>query len=321
MLSSRAARTLTGVLLVVAILAGPAWARRRYLTPTSAEDFQKLLAQLTPQAENYAQAPGDASPAPSPIMRNVQYTLRSAEQLRRALRTKLKDPQAELYLIYQLLQPLPMAGDDLLAKLRPTLTELLQRCRYQSMPTWPRATLQLLKRPRKPLPGHLAQAREKRRQAALAQKRTTEQAIVKQNRLANALEKLLKSLLVLTGDEEASQAMLDRLSREIQRRWCTYRDTLEAIRKQAVHMKKDQAEKYYDHILRLARQVPRQRHYADPTQPIYRDDGNSSFRSQRLHFAADALRVVNLLATSARQPAVLLPGEKPPKRRPHGRRR
>ncbi|OPX24278.1 MAG: hypothetical protein B1H04_02420 [Planctomycetales bacterium 4484_123] len=316
---SRASRTFLAAMLAVAISAAPAFARRRYLTPTTAEDFQKLLAQLVPEAENYAQAPGDAAPAPSGVMRNVQYTLASAGQLRQALRTKLKDPQAQLYLAYQLLQPLPMAGDDLLLKLRPTLTDMLQRCQYQSMPTWPRATIQLLKQPRKRLPRHLAQLREKRRRAALAQKRTAEQAIVKQNRMANALEKLLKSLLVLMGDEKASQAMLERLSSEVRRRWCTYRYTLEAVRNQAVHMKQDQAKSYYDHILRLAREASGQRHYADPTQPEYRDDGNSSFRSQRLHFAAEALKVVNLLATAARQPAVLLPGEKPPKKK-HRRR-
>ncbi|KKL86505.1 hypothetical protein LCGC14_1944080, partial [marine sediment metagenome] len=100
----------------------------------------------------------------------------------------------------------------------------------------------------------------------------------------------------------------------------TYTTTLSAVKAQAVHMKAKQAKTYYDRILAVARKHPKARPYADPTKPKYSSTANSSFQSRKRHFAAEALRIVNLLATAAKEPAVIVPGQKPPGRKKKKRR-
>lgn len=305
------------VLLAAVVVVGgsAAAAKKPYRILTSAEDFDKLLAQLTAQGEAYAQAPGDAAPPPAKAMAGVEYSLESVEHLQKAFKATGKDALADLYVAHQLLQPMHKAGDELLRKFQPVMDRLLARCRYKPMPQWPRAMLADLNPP-KSLPKPAQQARMKRRGEALAKKRAAEQAVVKHNRMVNALEATLKELMVLTGDEKADQALLDQFDREVEQRWCTFEVTLSAVRKQAVRMKQAQAKRYYDRILQRAQRVRGQRDYADPTRPRYSDKDNSSFDTRRRYFAAEALKVVNLVATSAKAPAVIVPGEKPPVRKP-----
>jgi hypothetical protein len=304
----------------IGLSAAHARARKTYTTPTSAEDFEKLLSPLTEQARAYAARPGDAAPPPSRVMTSVQYSIRSVGPLQKALKARHKDPLVEMYVARELLQPLHMAGDDLLRKLRPAMVDLLDRCLYQPMPKWPKAMLKTLKPPRQKAPRHVEQARRQRRDAALARKRAVEQAAVKHNRMANALEKTLKSLLVLMADEKADKAVLDRLRAEMGMKWTTYAHTLHAVRGQAVRMKKAQARQYYDTVLDIVRRHPRPREHADPTRPKYSDTANSSFESRRHDFPTEALKVVNLLATAAEEPAVIVTPDKKP-RKPRDRRR
>ncbi|KPK79055.1 MAG: hypothetical protein AMJ81_13835, partial [Phycisphaerae bacterium SM23_33] len=275
----------------------------------------KILAQLTAEAEAYVQAGGDGGPGPSKAVESVEYSAASVERLQGALRFKHKDPLAELYVAYQLLQPLYQAGNELLRKFQPMMNELLGRCRYEAMPNWPRQMLSDLNVPEK-LPKLEQKLRMQRRDAALAKKRAAEQAVVKRNRTVNALEKTLKELMVLMADEKADDAVLERLAEEVKQRWTTFEVTLSALREQAVDMKQPQAKKYYHRMIQQARQIPGQKEYADPARPKYSDKENSSFHSKRMYFAKEAVLVVNVLAVSAREPAVIIPGEKPPGRKP-----
>jgi len=317
MLSGAARGLLTAALLAAA--ASPAVARKDYEKPTSAEDFKKILTALAAEAEAYAQRPGDAAPTPGKLLEDVMYVPESAGQLDKALQATHKDPLAQLHVAWQLLQPLHMAGNDLLRKLRPTLTKLLDQCTYKTMPTWPTRMLLELKPPPRQLGRDEARRRAKARTAHQAKKHATEYALVKHNRMANALEKTIKSLLVLMADEKADEALLERLGREVDLDWITFEYTLEAVRDQAVHMKKDRAKLYYDRLLAQARKVPRKKAYADPTRALYSETENSTFHTEQKWFALDDLKVVNLLATSAREPAVILPKE-PGKRPRRGKR-
>lgn len=310
------------LVLLTGLLAGagaaPA-AKKAYRTVTGEADFEKLLGQLTAEAQAYAESGGDGAPAASAATAGVEYSLESVKPLQEAFSAKQKDPLANLYVAYQLLQPMYKAGNELLRKFQPTMNQLLDRCRYKSMPKWPRQMLSDLNPPAK-LPRHLQQARLKRRNEALARKRSAEQAVVKHNRMVHALNTTLKELMVLMGEQKADEALLDQFEREVKLRWSTFEVTLSAVRKQAVHMKQPQAKRYYRRMLDEARRVRGQKQYADPASPRYSDKENSSFRSERKHFAAEALKVVNLVATSAREPAVIVPGEKPPAKKPRKQR-
>jgi len=310
--------------IVVGLAAGGAAAKKQYTTAASAEDFEKILAPLNQQGQAYAARGGDAGPAPSRQMETIQYSDASAKELNKALRTRSRDPLADMYVAWQLLQPLHMAGNELLVQLRPAMVELLGMCQYQKMPEWPRSMLDTLAPSRRKAPPSIERLRQQRRDAALAKKRQAEQAVVKNNRMAHALEETLKSLLVLMGDEEADKAMLDRFRSEVDMKWTTYAHTLDAVRGQAVHMKKDQAKLYYDALLDVVGEHPAPSEHADPTRPSYSDTANSSFQTKRLDLPTETLKVVNLLATASGEPAVIVkPGKKPPRRGrdPRGRRR
>ncbi|HET6427142.1 MAG TPA: hypothetical protein VFJ30_01945 [Phycisphaerae bacterium] len=302
--------------IAFALAAAGAAAKKQYATPVSAEDFEKLLQPLAEQAEAYAKQGGDPAPTPGKEMASIQYSVQSGAQLAKALQARHKDPLAEMHIAWQLLQPLSMAGDELLVRLRPAMVELLGRCEYQPMPDWPASILQTLAPDRKDTPKNLVELRRQRREAALAQKRNAERAIVKHNRMAQALEQTLKSLLVLMGDEKADQALLARFRSEVQMKWTTYAHTLQAIRGQAVRMKKEQAKVYYDALLDVVREHPKPREHADPTRPAYSDTGNSTFETRPHDVPAETLKVVNLLATSAREPAVIVAPDKRPPRKP-----
>ncbi len=312
----RFARRLLAAALATTAAAATAHAGKGLQTLSAPEEFRKLVEALQGEAEKFAQADSDQPPAAHPAVTKVQYDPAAVEPLERALLTEHKLPLARLYLVYQLLQPLDNAGDEQLAKLRGPLLKVFVLCKYQRMPTWPSSKLQKLILPERQMSKLERQRREEEKRKFLEEKLAKERAVVRHNRTAHAIGKALKALLIRMRQKQADEVLLARLAEEDDDRWSIYQTTLDGIRAEAVYMPQPQAKRYYDGLLKLYRQNKQKRRYHDPTNPNYSDKENSSFHSREGWFAQESAGVINLVSTSAREPAVIVPGEREPPRRP-----
>jgi hypothetical protein len=310
------------ILLLAALAAAPTagQSRKQASVPTTVEEFDRLVEGLAVEADAFASSKDDKGPQPSPTVATVRYSEQSVTDLGAALKAAHGQPPSNLFVLYQLTLPLLSAGDETLRKVRPELTSLLQQhCRYKPMPTLTASQAADLKS------GEGANLQAKARaDKARREKESAERAVVKCNRAVAALEANLKMLLIMTGEDEADEPLLARLAKEEADRLVTYKGTLDAIKDEVVRMSQERAKLYYDRLRALAEKVGvRRRGYRDPATPEYNPAGNSAFKAEACTFAVDVLKVVNLLATAAKEPAVNIPGVKPPRNtgRPRGRGR
>ncbi|KKK88948.1 hypothetical protein LCGC14_2738040, partial [marine sediment metagenome] len=80
--------SILAVIIVVGLTVPAAQAKKTYTTPTSAEDFEKIVTQLSAEAAAYAKREDDGTPPPSRALLGVQYVAGSAAELAKALKTK-----------------------------------------------------------------------------------------------------------------------------------------------------------------------------------------------------------------------------------------
>ena len=298
------------VVLLVCACFCPGAPKEPMQVPTTVEALAKIVQQLKGEAEAFAKGGDDKAPKVSKVVKRLQYSRESAQLLVEALKGKYGDPLTELYVIYQLLQPLKMAGNETIRPAKTALLNLLnRRCRYERMPRWPRAKLAILNPPPN-LPADELIKRMQKVHQLRREKTTAERPIIKRNRVVRAVETTVKRLLAMLGDASADEALLKRLAFEETHRLTTYEDTLAAIKAQAEHMKQPRAKRIYEQLKAMAYQVGRKKHYLDPTSPKYSLTGNSGFDSKPLYFAVSTLQVVNIVATFAKQPAVPIPDVK-----------
>jgi len=313
-------RRLTAILIVTivpAILASPAAAQRtkKFTLAKTEEDFEKIVAGLTEAAEAYAESDTDKAPELAEAIRSVYYDPKASEHIGEALMPDHKDPVVRLYLAYHVMQPLDKASDKQLLKLKSPLLKLFSLCKYKRMPIWPQYKLQRLTIPKR----RMSQAERRRREDAkrefLAEKQAKERAVTKHNRLVDAMQRTLKLLLIRMGDEQADKIMVTRLGEEEDSRWTTFQTTLAGIQNDAIDMNQAQAKRYYNGMLQLFRRSKQQREYYDPTKPKYSSTANSQFHKQKNWFARETAKVINIVSTIAREPAILVPGDKKPGKR------
>ncbi len=278
----------------------------------TAEDFAPILAALKTEAAAFTKAAGDEGPTASEALANVRYTLAATGELAKALKGGRPVPLERLYIAYQLAAPLKMAGDDVLRKLRPALAKLhADHCKYKPMPRWPAPMLQRLAAA---ADEDAPEARRKLAAKDRKKKNAAEQAVIKHNRTVAALEDVIKDLMAMMSDDEADEFLLDRLKHEQAKRLAAYKVTLATIKVQAVSMRAERAKGLYDKLRVIAADAgePRTRRYAELRTPAYAPAANSSFKQVKGNFVAETLQVVNHLATTAKQPAVKVPGQKKP---------
>lgn len=284
-------------------------------TPTTDAAFEEIVGELKTQAETFAEADDDKAPSQSEAVAKTRYSPESSAPLLKTLKALSGKPPEKLYITHQLLGPLTKASDETIRPLVPVLIGILDKnCVYKPMPKWPKSMLDKLKPSKKD-----SLERENLRIATLAKKTSAEQKIVKHNKTVRALEKTIKQLLVLIDDPKADEALLQKIAHEHKRRRATFEDTLSIIKSEAGQMEDDRAKKFYDRFKTMAFSDNKLRKYSSPTSPAYETEKNSSFASVKINFTVSAIEVINVLATSANQPAVKIPETKPPKKRPRPR--
>lgn len=302
---------LSATMLALAFAAAPAARKPSLETPKTREDFDKIVEALKPQAKAFAEGRGDNAPTVSDVVKKLQYMPDSTIALSKALQGRHGKPMEQMYVVYQLTQPLKMAGDKTLRRAKPALVRLLkQHSTYKQLPRWPSATLRRLVPPAN-LPADKLAKEMPKLQKVRQDKLAAERPPVKHNRLVNALEVTLKTLLIMVGEKQVDDLLLERLVQEEASRMATCYTTLSVIKNRALKMKQEQAKIYYKALRELADKVGAvKKHYVYPTRPRYSLTGNSSFESAHSYFIITALQTVNLVATAAKEPAVNVPTEK-----------
>ena len=302
---------LSATILALVFAAAPAARKPSLETPKSSGDFGKIVEALKPQAKAFAEDRGDAAPTVSDEVKKLQYVPDSTIALSKALQARHGKPIEQVYVVYQLTQPLKMASDETLRRIKPALIRLLKRhCTYKRFPRWPPGTLRRLVPPAN-LPADRLAKEMPKLQKVRQEKLAAEKPTVKHNRLVGSLEVSLKTLLILVGDKQVDKLLLERLVQEEAGGMSTCYTTLSVIRTRALKMKQEQAKIYYKALRELADKVgPVKKHYVDPTRPRYSLTGNSSFAGGPSYFIITALQTVNLVATAAKEPAVKVPTAK-----------
>jgi hypothetical protein len=302
---------LSAAILGLAFAAAPAARKPSLETPKTREDFDKIVEALKPQAKAFAEARDDRAPTVSDVVKKLQYMPDSTIALSKALQGRYGKPMEQAYVVYQLTQPLKMVGDNTLRRVKPALVRLLkQHSTYKELPHWPAGTLRRLVPPAN-LPAEKLAKEMPKLQKVRQEKLAAERPTVKHNRLVDALEVTLKTLLIMVGDRQVDDLLLERLVKEEANRLATCFTTLAVIKNHALKMKQDQAKIYYKALRELADRVgPVKKHYVYPTRPQYSLTGNSGFESAHSYFIITALETVNLVATAAKEPAVNVPTAK-----------
>jgi hypothetical protein len=279
-----------------------------------------LAAVAREEAPRWLAAEGFAPPTPAPISRRVLPTREVIVDLTAALtETHSADADEGLYVLYQLLQP---ARDFAVADLRlllDTLASVDAKAMYRPMFGLSRDRLVLLQQA-----AHQPNTEADRRAKPIrAEKHEAERAVIKHNQLVRGIHATLARLRILAADPQADRQVLAGIEADLRDRRVTFLDGLAAIWSGVTQIGSERAAVLYDGLRPVVQQLgDAQTPLADPTKIDQRPEGNSRFEETQRTVGADVAKVVNVLATAARKPAVAVPGARdvPRGRRPGGDR-
>lgn len=275
------------------------------------DPIEKLEAALKAEGEAFAAVKDDAGPTPSKLLASVKYSADNITTLNRVLSMRHgKDMLVDLYVSYQLAQPLAGLDTENLRRFKSTLTAMLeQRCQYRVLPNWP--AQKLLQFSGRVEGADVFEQMEKLTKLR-EEKNRVEFQVVKHNRVAGALAGVLKKLLLAMDDTGTDDAITRRLAEEEGGLLLDWKVTLEAIKEVAPKMAQARAKKFYDRLKELAfTKGGTKKSYRNPTSPLYNPMANSAWQAEDLYFAIPALQLVNVLAKAANEQEVKVP--EPPK--------
>ena len=308
--------TLATIMLIAALSA--AVTQQPEATNPGSATVADLVAVAREEAPRWLAATGFAPPTPGPISRRVLPTRAVIASLPAALtETHSADADENLYVLYHLLQP---ARDFAVADLRPlldTLAAIEAKAAYRPMYRLTPDQLVLLQQAARQ-PNTEADRRAK---PIRAEKRKAERAIIKHNLLVRGIRSTIARLRILAADPQADRQVLAAIETDLRDRRLTFLDALAAIWSGVTRTDSTRAAVLYDRlkpvILQLGdAKVP----LADPTTLDRRIEANSRFERTERIVGADVAKVVNVLATAARKPAVAVPGGKNVPKGRRGRR-
>jgi len=279
----------------------------------------ELITTAREEAPRWLAAKGLNPPTPAPVSRRVLPSREVVVGLTAALAaTHSDDPDENLYVLYQLLQPARDFAVTDLKNLLPALAAVDAKAKYRPMFRLSPDRLLLLQRAANQ-PNTEADRRAKPIRAA---KRKAEREVIKHNLLVRGARSTIARLRILAADARADQQVLAAIEVDLSDRRVTFLDGLAAIWGGVTLIDSDRAAGLYDRLKPVIRQLgDAEIRLADPTKLDQQLEGNSRFERTPRVVAADVAKVVNVLATAARKPAVAVPAAKnTPRTKRRGRR-
>jgi len=276
-----------------------------------------LIAVAREEAPRWLQAKAVKPPTPAPLARRILPGRAVIRDLTTALQREHSVKGDEnLYILYQLLQPARnFAAADLRAFLA-QLTAIEAKAAYRPMFHLSRGQLLTLRqaanRPNTEIDRKAGKIRDAKREA--------ERQIIKHNLLVRAIRATIARLRIPAADRDADNRVLASVEADLRGRRMTYIDGLAAIWLEVTQIDRERAEILYERLKPLVKQTGRAEvPLADPTRLDSRPEGNSRFEQTRRIVGADVAKVVNVLATAARKPAVAVPAARQARRGRRGR--
>lgn len=298
--------------------APPAPAAPKGPAPYTEADLKQLAADLVPLAEAWAVDELDLG---DPNMRAVDTRIRSAvydENTVKAFKgaiagIRVKGPQ-KIYIINRLISPLLSAKTEVIREAVPLFKSLRtdSTMRYQMFKTVPDNRAESLwgqpKFPKNIAPEAHLKALERldeRRQEKVA----AEMPIALNNLAVSQLDKTCMACLVLADDPREDEKLVQVMLDYEKRGNFAFFYVVQAFTAQANKMSPERAGKLMDGTLGKFAEAMRYEHksYLDPAKPFVNPTGNSSFASNDLYVGVTVLPLINLLATTAKKPAVKVP--------------
>jgi hypothetical protein len=273
------------------------------------------MAALGKKLEKEAELRLADQPPTAAIEREIKaltYDENSIGPLSTELRRSRK-PQIGVFVAVKLLQPLLMADRPVIAKAMPVVRGVHSRyARYRKLPNYTKAQLKQFELPAKPRGNAeqvLAQVArvERNRQTKMAR----EQDVVWYNKQAVRLEHIYYELMLYLEDSNTDRAIVQTIVKAERQGDLLWHDLVEMVKRHARKLDPARAEFFYEQFKELGeRNKWKQRKYRDMDHAKILADANSSFDSEDEKPLFTFWKAANVLATTAKKPALKIPDEK-----------
>jgi hypothetical protein len=268
--------------------------------------LNNLLAQIAAEAAVWAgDDKADDVPATA-LLKDVYPTEANLAWLSGELgKVQSKNHAEDLFIRFQLLQPLRQASTASLRKLIGSAERLGTAAKYEPLPQYTNAQLERL---RMPAPGDATPDQVKRIQAEQAKKLAADRSVIRNNMLVRRIQRTAMELHLLADQPQADQDIIKTLTNDADKGLVTYTDALAMIDARVTELNATRAKMFYDALKALlAKAGNKTADFTDPAKANYEPERNSTFATEHRMPGADLANVINVLATAARQPAVEVP--------------
>lgn len=221
------------------------------------------------------------------------------------------DEAIQLYVATRLFQPMLLARQDVVRQALSIVREQYERlAHYEDLPHWTDDELGAMARPRRQ-PGENNQDYVRRRDQAraLQQEMTAEQRRVQlHNGAVKQLRRQYVRLLLRADEPQADDEVLRMLADAAANRQLDFVDILGQIRSAAADMSRQHAAAYYNRLKEMwTPDGMGERTFVDMGDVATSDRANPSFATQTESSGERLLQTINILAASARLPALAAP--------------
>jgi len=275
--------------------------------------LEALAAQIEVEARAWL-AGGDESGEAAWKLKAVTYDTESVAVLA-SLLSKPREDTVDLYVSNHLLRPLLLAKTEVIRKALPVVKDLHGRlAKYRKLPKYSDEQLKAYAEPRK-VPGMGPRALaaivaevQRRRDEKLAKDRR----VKLHNEQVTLLKRNYYRLVMIAADPQADADLLAMLEKAEEDGLWLYAEIVDAIRAETGKMRLSRAERFYAAMkdLWVALRDEKPRTYIDPGTVTLRATANSTVAEHRDAPGKRLLKVINLLATAARKPALIHPKDK-----------
>ncbi len=261
-----------------------------------AEEWKTGRLDRSPHKEEFYQVMRD--------LKRIGFDEKRIEEFKQIL-AQPRPTDVKLFVVNKLCTPLLLAKTETIREIFPLLLEIDRHSgQFERLPQYSEKQLKTFRYEK----GDSAERRElvRKRQREKIQ---TERDIERHNELVGEFKSQLFELMVYADRPRYDDDLLDIIRTEQKKRHWTFTYVLDAIRAEIRHMEKDRAERLYEDLRVIWVEVrdDSRKKYADLSGVKVHSDRNSEYETHHEAPGPLILKVINLLATQAKMPALVNP--------------
>ncbi len=261
-----------------------------------AEEWKKGRLNRPPHKEEFYRVMRD--------LKRIRFDEKRVEEFKQVL-AEARPDDVKLFVVNKLCTPLLLAKTETIREILPPLREIHQHSgQFERVPQYSEKQLKTFRYEK----GDSAERRKLARKRQ-HEKIQTERDIERHNELVGEFKNQLFELMVYADQPRYDDELLDIIRTEEKKRHWTFTYVLDAIRAEIRHMEQDRAKRLYEKLRVTWVQVrdDAKKKYADLAHVKVNRDKNSEYEIHEEAPGPLVLKVINLLATQAKMPALVNP--------------